>query len=100
MVSHDLAPLPPELLAHVADQAIRDADRTASVLEAIGLHPPPEPGFTLSREFLLEFGAAVRLWAWECEGVDLRAHGLTDARTAAHQVLAEASACHLDPTLP
>jgi hypothetical protein len=90
--------VPPELLAHVIDQARRDADRTASVLEAIGLHPPPEPSFSLSEWFLLEFGAAMRLLAWERDGVDVSYYGLPTARVAARRVLADASARQLDPS--
>ena len=69
---NSLAAYPPELITGVAEQAARDADLTAHFLTAVGLAPAPGKVRRLPSEFLLELGAAMRLLAWEVDGLDLQ----------------------------
>src|SRR5438067_10767074 len=81
--THDsLAAYPPELIARIAEQAARDADLTAEFLKGVGLGPPPGTTRPLPSELLLELGAAMRLLAWEMDGLDLHGFGLPTARDA------------------
>src|SRR3954451_8327325 len=77
-----LAAYPPELIARVAEQAARDADLTAHFLKGVGLAPPAGTTRPLPSGFLLELGAALRLLAWEVDGLDLNESGLPTARDA------------------
>ncbi len=82
---------PPELIDRVAEQAARDADMTAGFLEAIGLTPPSGEARHLPGDFLLELGAAMRLLAWEVDGLDLHGAGLPTARDAILRVFRDAT---------
>src|SRR5262245_49756859 len=62
---------PPELIARVVDQANRDAELAISVLDRLGVVPPPGQVRYLPAEFLLELGAACQLIAWEAVGLTL-----------------------------
>ena len=91
---------PAELINYLRNEAVRDADRTADVLKRIGLFPVSNARFTYTREFLLEFGAALRIWYWQTQGTNVASLGLPDARPAAQAVLHEAFRRHEDPSLP
>src|SRR3954462_9471169 len=75
-----LAAYPPELIDRVAEQAARDADLTAHFLKAVGLVPRADEAGPLPADLLLELGAAMRLLAWEVDGVDLQEPGLPTAK--------------------
>jgi hypothetical protein len=64
--------LPDALVAAVAEDAARDADRVGLFLQARGLAGSPQRPARLPAAFLLELAAALRLLAWEQAG--LRAH--------------------------
>ena len=95
-----LAAFPPELIARVAEQAARDADLTAHFLTAVGLGPPPGRARPLPGDFLLELGAAMRLLAWEVDGLDLHESGLPAARDAILQAFRDAARRARRPSLP
>jgi hypothetical protein len=60
--------LPAEMVAAVAGDAARDADRIGLFLEHLGLGATPEKPRLLPAGFLLHVGAALRLLVWEAEG--------------------------------
>ena len=97
---NSLAAYPPELITRVAEQAARDADLTAHFLKAVGLAPPPGTVRRLPSEFLLELGAAMRLLAWEVDGLDLHEPGLPTARDAILQVVPGRHSPHPRPLVP
>src|SRR3954467_4937985 len=97
---NSLAAYPPELIARVAEQAARDADLTAYFLKAVGFIPPPGTTIFLPGEFLLELGAAMRLLAWEVDGLDLHEFGLPTARDAILQAFRDATRRIDDPSSP
>jgi hypothetical protein len=63
------------LVRAVALNAARDADRVALFLDALGARPAGDgtsrPPLRLPSWFLLELGAALRLWIWEHSGIRL-----------------------------
>src|SRR3954453_10920536 len=79
---NSLAAFPPELIARVAEQAARDADLAAEFLKGVGLNPPPGTTRALPSDLLLELGAAMRLLAWERDGLDMHDSGLPTSRAA------------------
>ena len=95
-----LAAYPPELIARVAEQAARDADLTADFLKGVGLDPHPGTTRPLPSDFLLELGAAMRLLAWEVNGLDLLDAGLPTARDAILQTFQGAVRRIHDPSSP
>ncbi len=97
---NSLAAYPPELITRVAEQAARDADLTAHFLTAVGLAPPPGKVRRLPSEFLLELGAAMRLLAWEVEGLDLHESHLPSARDAILQSFRDSTRRMHDPASP
>jgi hypothetical protein len=60
--------LPAEMVAAVAADAARDADRVGLFLEQLGLGATPEKPRPLPAGFLMDLGAALRLLVWEAEG--------------------------------
>jgi len=102
MVTNDnlYAAYPPELIDRVASLAERDAGLTAEFLGAVGLAPPPGEACRLPARVLLELGAAMRLLAWEEEGLDCRRAGLPIARDAILRVFREATDLLRDPSGP
>jgi hypothetical protein len=60
--------LPAEMVAAVAGDAARDADRSGLFLEQLGLGATPEKPRLLPTGFLMDLGAALRLLVWEAEG--------------------------------
>jgi len=95
-----LAAYPPELIARVAEQAARDADLTGYFLKGVGLAPPAGTNRLLPRDFLLELGAAMRLLAWEVEGLELHESGLPTAQDAILEVFQDATRRLHDPSAP
>jgi len=75
-----LAVNPPELVARVIEQAVRDANRSADFMEYVGLLlGKTRP---LSLEFWLSLGAGMHLLEWEVDGVDVSGYGLPSAQDA------------------
>src|SRR4051794_12429450 len=95
-----LAAFPPELVARVAEQAARDADLTAHFLNGVGLGPLPGTTRPLPSDLLLELGAAMRLLAWEVDGLELHESGLPTARDAILQAFQGAERRIHDPSSP
>jgi hypothetical protein len=73
---------PPELIARVVVLAERDAELVIAFFEDLGITPAYLKAHPLPRCFYLELGAALRLRAWEVEGLDLRRAGLPAAQDA------------------
>jgi hypothetical protein len=87
-----LSKLPSELVASVAGDAARDADRVGVFLDAFGIQATPECPLQLPVAFLLDLGAALRLLAWEQQGLQVhREAGLPPARGALADVLRQAA---------
>ena len=82
--------LPRDLINAVTRDAEADADRVGAFLDALGLRPPPGQVLPLSAAFLLDLGAALRLFRWEQAGLQ------------PHEVAGLPSACssRTDPTNP
>ena len=57
-----LAAFPPELITHVVEQAVRDADLTAHILTRVGLGPPPGEVRHLPATFLSSSGPPADCW--------------------------------------
>jgi hypothetical protein len=57
--------LPAELVASVAADAARDAERVGTLLHTLGIRGTSEQPRRLPARFLLRLGAALRLLAWE-----------------------------------
>jgi hypothetical protein len=68
MVSN-ISEFPDELVAAVAEGAARDADHVVQFLRALGLEASPTKPMHLPAAFLLELGAALRLFRWEYCGL-------------------------------
>jgi hypothetical protein len=84
--------VPDALVAAVAEDAGRDADRVGRFLQALGLAGSPRRPARLPAAFLLELAAALRLLAWEQAG--LRAHldaGLPPAAQALRELFLAAT---------
>lgn len=81
--THDPSRLPPELRR--ADDAERDAGRACDFLREVGLAPRPGEMRRLPEAFLLDLGAAMRLFAWEEAG--FTAHLEADLPTAREAIL-------------
>jgi hypothetical protein len=77
-----LVEFPPEMIAVVAADAARDADRVCLFLDFLGLPGNPEKPRPMPAAFLLHLGAALRLLIWESEGFCDRTAGLPEARQA------------------
>jgi len=90
---------PPELVARVAGQAARDADLTADFLRGVGLAPLVEAG-RLPAGLLLQLGAAMRLMAFEAEGLDPTRHGMPSAEEAILGAFRDATRRLDDPSTP
>jgi hypothetical protein len=60
--------LPAEMVAAVAVDAARDADRVIQFLSRLGLGATPEKPRAMPAEFLLHLGVALRLLNWESQG--------------------------------
>jgi hypothetical protein len=73
-------------------QAIIDADLTIALLRAIGITPEPDKPITLPASLLLDLGAAMRIRAWESDGIDPRRLGLPAAKDALRRVLRDGEA--------
>lgn len=74
---------PTDLVRAVAAEAERDADAVGIFLNALGLHATPDRPIHLPAAFLLDLGAALRLLAWEQEGLHPQeVAGLPPARQA------------------
>ena len=90
---------PAEMVAAVAVDAARDADRVGLFLDHLGLGATPEKPRLMPAGFLLHLGVALRLLAWEAQGFFFhREAGLPEARQVirdAFQWLADPGA---DPT--
>src|SRR3954453_197751 len=97
---NSLAAFPPELIARVAEQAARDADLAAEFLKGVGLDPPPGTTRALPGDFLLELGAAMRLLAWERDGLELRDSGLPAPQAAILEAFQGAIRRIHDPSSP
>src|SRR4051794_36048358 len=83
-----LAEIPVEMLAAMAAQAERSADRVSCFLDVLGLKATPQEPLALPRDILLELAAALWLWDWERSGIDVhRGAGLPPAETAIEQAL-------------
>ena len=63
----DLDPYPGDLVAHVIDQANRDAERVVAILELVGLGSATVPEWPPA--LLLRLAAATRLMSWEAAGL-------------------------------
>jgi len=95
VVSPSRDAFPPELVRAVAHDAACDADLVVVFLDALGLSPagPDQPPRRLPAWFLLELGAALRLWLWECHGMRLhREAGLPPAEEALRGVFGRLTA--------
>src|SRR5437868_5648101 len=98
LINPALAAYPPELIERVADQAARDAQLAANILDEAGLAPSPGGVRSFPAEFLLELGAAARLLAWESAGLELhRQAGLPAAREALQMAFRDAARRLADP---
>lgn len=75
---------PPALVAAIAGEAARNADRVGQFLHALGLVPQKgQPPLALPRKFLLGLAAALRLLDWEIQGFHVHLDaGLPSAREA------------------
>src|SRR5262245_23659798 len=73
MAAHQSVPsddaLPSELEVAVAVHAARDADHVCRFLDRLGLPATPEKPRPMPAGFLLDLGAALRLLAWEVQGI-------------------------------
>jgi hypothetical protein len=97
---NDPAP-PPELLAAVAADAGADADLAIGLLRRMGLGPQRGQTAAWPGRFLLNLGAALRLWVWELSGVTVhRDAGLPAARDAFRQVWLRAAGPTADDPHP
>jgi hypothetical protein len=97
---NSLAAYPPELIARFAEQAAGDGDMTVHFLKVVGLAPPPGETLELPSDFLLELGAAMRLLAWERDGLVVHESGLPTARDAIRQAFRGLLQCIQDPFSP
>ena len=97
-----LSELPAEMVSSVAADAARDADRVGAFLDAFGIKAPADRPLHLPAAFLLDLGAALRLLAWEQQGLQLhREAGLPPAREVLADVLRQAAnAGSSAPALP
>lgn len=90
---------PPELIQAVVRNASRDADRVGVFLKALGLSAGPEKPLSLPAHFLLELGAALRLFSWESQGFFIHQQaGLPAARQVLHAVFSSLSDPSAAPT--
>jgi len=84
--------VPGELVAAVAEDAARDADRVGQFLRTLGLGGSPDRPVRLPAAFLLELGAALRLGDWEQRGLQVhREAGLPSAQQALRDVFQASS---------
>ena len=60
---------PPDLIAAISDDAARDADRVGQFLHSCGLQGSRDRPLRLPGNILLDLGAALRLLAWEQNGI-------------------------------
>jgi hypothetical protein len=95
-----IAPYPPELIDRVAEMAASDADLAGHCLRTLGLAPTDGTVRSLPGDFLIEFGAAMRLIAWEVGGLNPVEFGLPTARDAILQALQYATRRILHPGSP
>ena len=97
-----LSELPAEMVSSVAADAARDADRVGAFLDAFGIKAPADRPLHLPAAFLVDLGAALRLLAWEQQGLQLhREAGLPPAREVLADVLRQAvNAGSSAPALP
>jgi hypothetical protein len=79
---------PPELIQFTTDEAVRDAEDVAALLDAAGLGPPPGETRGYPPGILLDLGAVVRLRRWEAAGCAVHVEaGFPTARGALHHVI-------------
>lgn len=87
---------PAEMVAAVAADAARDADRVGLFLDNLGFRGTPEKPTPMPAGFLFHLAAALRLLGWEGQGFFLhREAGLPEARQAirdAFRALADSDA--------
>lgn len=89
-----------ELLESWMLESSRDADRVIFFLEKLGYHASPERPISLPADFLLDLGAALRMWSWEQHG--LRVHideGFPTAREALCDLLLPVFGGQLGPSV-
>jgi hypothetical protein len=90
---------PSEMVAAVAVDADRDADRVISFLGHLGLRATPEKPLPMPAGFLLHLGAALRLLEWEARGIFVhREAGLPEARQAIRDAFQSLTEPDADPT--
>jgi hypothetical protein len=83
--------VPPDMVDAVAADAAADADLVIGFFRAVGLAPAAGRTAAFPGAFLLDLGAALRLWAWEAAGLNIhRDAGLPAARDAFRQVCLDA----------
>jgi hypothetical protein len=72
-LAEPLRRLPPYMVRAAVDCAIEDADMVGTFLRDVcGFPPAPDRRLTVTAEWLLDVGAALRLYFWQQRGIEPR----------------------------